>query len=79
MITEYDGGIESYIMDFVAVLGDEFTAVLQFIAGAPPLPVQRYAREFTAWIIAHNLDKITAWSAYPEVTVIDILRGARSL
>jgi len=66
-------------MDFVAVLGDEFTAVLQFIAGAPPLPVQRYAREFTAWIIAHNLDQITAWSAYPEVTVIDILRGARRL
>lgn len=78
-ITEYDGGIESYIMDFVAVLGDEFTAVLQFIAGAPPLPVQRYAREFTAWIIAHNLSQITAWSAYPEVTVIDILRGARRL
>ena len=24
-------------------------------------------------------DKITAWSAYPEVTVIDILRGARRL
>ena len=79
VITEYDGGIESYIMDFVGVLGDEFTAILQFIAGAPPLPVQRYAREFTAWIIAHNLDKIGAWSAYPEVTVIDILRGARRL
>jgi hypothetical protein len=79
VITEYDGGLESYIMDFVGVLGDEFTAILQFIAGAPPLPVQRYAREFTQWIIDHNLEKISAWSAYPEVTVIDILRGARRL
>jgi hypothetical protein len=79
VITEYDGGLESYIMDFVGVLGDEFTAILQFIAGAPPLPVQRYAREFTQWIIDHNLAKIGAWAAYPEVTVIDILRGARRL
>jgi hypothetical protein len=79
VITEYDGGLESYIMDFVGVLGDEFTAILQFIAGAPPLPVQRYAREFTQWIIDHNLGKISAWAAYPEVTVIDILRGARHL
>ena len=44
VITAYDGGLESYIMDFVAVLGDAFTEILQFIAGAPPLPVQRYAR-----------------------------------
>jgi hypothetical protein len=79
VITEYDGGLESYIMDFVGVLGDEFTAILQFIAGAPPLPVQRYAREFTQFVVDHNLDKIGAWSAYPEVTVIDVLRGARRL
>jgi hypothetical protein len=79
VITEYDGGLESYIMDFVGVLGDEFTAILQFIAGAPPLPVQRYAREFTDYIAKQNLAKVGAWSAYPEVTVIDILRGARWL
>jgi hypothetical protein len=79
VITEYDGGLESYIMDFVGVLGDEFTAILQFIAGAPPLPVQHYAREFTDYITKQNLAKVGAWSAYPEVTVIDILRGARRL
>ena len=27
----------------------------------------------------HNLGKVGVWSAYPEVTVIDILRGARRL
>ena len=79
VITEYDGGLESYIMDFVGVLGDEFTAILQFIAGAPPLPVQRYAREFTDYITKQNLGQVGVWSAYPEVTVIDILRGARRL
>jgi hypothetical protein len=79
VITAYDGGLESYIMDFVAVLGDAFTEILQFIAGAPPLPVQRYAREFTDFVMSHNLSRIGVWSAYPEITVIDILRGARRL
>lgn len=79
VITEYDGALESYLMDFVAVLGDAFNAILQFVAGAPPLPVQRYAREFTQFVTDHNLSKVHAWSAYPDVTVIDILRNARSL
>jgi hypothetical protein len=79
VITEYDGGLQSYIMDFVAVLGDAFTEILQFIAGAPPLPVQRYATEFTEFVTSHNLARVGVWSAYPEVTVIDILRGARRL
>jgi hypothetical protein len=66
-------------MDFVGVLGDAFTEILQFIADAPRLPVQRYAREFTQFIVDHNLGQIPLWSAYPEVTVIDILRSARQL
>ena len=65
VITAYDGGLESYIMDFVAVLGDAFTEILQFIAGAPPLPVQRYAREFTDFVMSHNLSRVGVWSAYP--------------
>jgi hypothetical protein len=79
VITAYDGGLESYIMDFVAVLGDQFTEILQFIAGAPPLPVQKYATEFTQFVMSHNLSQVGVWSAYPEITVIDILRGARAL
>jgi len=79
VITSYDGGLESYIMDFVGVLGDTFTAILQFIANAPPLPVRRYAREFTQFIMEHNLAQVGVWSAYPEITVIDVLRGARRL
>jgi hypothetical protein len=79
VITAYDGGLESYIMDFVAVLGDAFNEILQFISGAPRLPVQRYAAEFTQFVANHNLGRVGVWSAYPEVTVIDILRGARRL
>ena len=79
VMTEYDGDLKSYIMDFVGVLGDQFTEILHYIEGAPPLPVRRYPREFTDFITAHNIGNTGVWSAYPEVTVIDILRGARAL
>jgi hypothetical protein len=79
VITEYDGGLESYVMDFVAVLGDAFNTILQFVQDAPPLPVQRFAREFTQFVTDQNLRQIHVWSAYPDVTVIDILSNARSL
>jgi hypothetical protein len=80
VITTFDGPLEPYIMDFVEALGDVFTQALQFILGAPPLPVKQYAREFVEFVVAHN---ITAggdvWSAYRDMTVIDIQRqGARA-
>jgi hypothetical protein len=76
VITEFDGGLETYVMDFVAVLGDVFTAILQFVRDAPPLPVQQHAREFTAYVMAHDVPIPPPWSAYPDSTVIDILRTA---
>lgn len=76
VITEYDGGLQSYIMDFVAVLGDIFTAILQFVQGAPRLPVNRYPRDFVDFIDRHDLP-VSAWSAYPDTTVIDIKQAGR--
>ncbi len=70
-ITTYDGGRTAYTMDFVAVLGDVFSALLQFIAGAPPLPVQRHPREFVAFVRAHNVP-IGVWSAYPDLSALAI-------
>lgn len=78
VITEYDGGLESYIMDFVGLIGEQFSEILQFIDKAPRLPVQLYAREFTQYIAEHNLP-VTPWSAYPSNTVIDIQHGARRM
>jgi hypothetical protein len=78
VITTYDGDLEPYIMDFVGVLGDVFTSILYFIRGAPPLPVQRYAREFVEFVVSHNVPAGRPWSAYPDLTVIDIhVLGAR--
>jgi len=79
VITEFDGDLRSYIMDFVAVMGDVFTAILEFVAGAPPLPVSSYPDEFWQFIQANNLAKAQPWSAYGRATVIDIIGSRRTL
>jgi len=70
----YIDSMKSYLMDFVAVIGDEFTQILQFVEGAPRLPVKKYPRDFIEFVIANNLE-INPFSAYPEMTVIDIIRA----
>lgn len=76
VITTYDGGLHSYLMDFVAVLGDVFTALFQFVKDAPRLPVQKYPRDFVAYVEKHNIPS-GVWSAYKDLTVIDIQHAAR--
>ena len=70
----YTDSMKAYLMDFVAVIGDEFTAILEFVDGAPRLPVKKYPRDFVEFVIANNLP-INPFSAYPEMTVIDIIRA----
>jgi hypothetical protein len=74
VITTYDGDLNSYLMDFVVVLGDVFNAILAFVEGAPPLPVQKYPQEFVNFVIANNIPA-PVWSAYPTMSVIDILKA----
>ncbi|MBI4519236.1 MAG: hypothetical protein HY701_00240 [Gemmatimonadetes bacterium] len=75
VITEFDGDLESYLMDFVAVLGDIFTQILMFVKDAPRLPVNRYPQDFVAFVKAHDDERFQPWSAYPSMTVIDILNA----
>lgn len=76
VITVFDGDLQSYLMDFVAVLGEVFNLILEFVRGAPPLPVQAYPRAFCEFVDAHNVVEVQPWAAYPSMTVLDIL-GAR--
>lgn len=75
VITSFDGPMEAYLLDFVKLLGDEFNAILEFVQNAPPLPVQRYPREFLDFVTANNA-KGTLYTSYPDVTVLDILAGS---
>ncbi|HEY7948838.1 MAG TPA: hypothetical protein VID75_14250 [Acidimicrobiales bacterium] len=75
VVTSYDGDLDSYIMDFVAVLGDVFSEILSYIRDAPPLPVTAYPVEFVQFVQAHNMSIAGVWSAYPDLTLIDILKA----
>lgn len=68
----YNESMTSYIMDFVATMGDIFTAILDFVQDAPRLPVHEYPRDFVEFVIKNNRNNVNPWSAYPELTVIDI-------
>lgn len=68
----YNDSMQSYLMDFVAVLGPVFTAILEFVQDAPRLPVPDYPRDFIDFVVANNNPRVNPWSAYPEMTVIDI-------
>lgn len=77
VVTSYDGDLDSYVMDFVAVLGDVFTEILTYVRNAPRLPVTAYPVEFVQFVQAHNVSLAGVWSAYPDLTLIDILTATR--
>lgn len=76
VITAFDGDIESYLMDFIGTLGSEFDALLRFMQDPPRLPVQDYPDEFAKWVFEHNMSRVGVISAYPPLTVLDILHSA---
>jgi hypothetical protein len=75
VITAFDGDFESYLMDFVATMAPLFTGVMQFIAGAPRLPVEKFPNDFMKFIRDNN-GQGGVIPAYPQLTTLEILRNA---
>jgi hypothetical protein len=73
LFTEYDGDFNTYVLDFVAQLGPIFDALLAHVADPPPTPVADHPDEFVTWVDQHNPKPLTFYSAYPTLTVVDIL------
>ena len=73
VITSYDGSFETYINEFVNHIGKVFDKILAHVADAPPLPVATHRREFLRYVAEHDVASIDFYSAYPDLTVLDIL------
>ena len=75
LFTDYDGDLDTYVLDFVKVAHDLFNALLMHVADPPPLPVQEHPEEFLQWVRAHDAPSIANYyySAYPTLKVQDIL------
>ncbi len=74
VITTYDGPFDPYVNEFVEHIGDVFNDILQHMADAPPLPIQRHREEFLDYVRRNDLGCLRPfYSAYPDRTVLDVL------
>ena len=87
VITEFDGPLDPYVLDFAIAIGDVFDAILGCVRDHPPLPVRDHPQAFIDFVRKNNQVYVAPdtpysgeypiYSAYPDKTVIDII-GART-
>lgn len=74
VITSYDGDFDIYINEFINEIGDVFNQLLVYMENAPALPVQNHRQEFLQYVKDNDVPSIQPfYSAYPTLTVLDIL------
>jgi hypothetical protein len=71
-ISEYDGTLEDYIMDFTKSLGPLFDTIFKHVVDAPPTPIAKNAEALLEWVKTHNPEPLAFYSAYPSLRVQDI-------
>lgn len=85
VITEFDGLLETYLLDFVIELGNLFDTLLGFVKNAPPLPVRNHPAAFVDFVKRNNrivlnplepIEEADVFSAYPGLSVVDIVGQA---
>jgi hypothetical protein len=78
LATSYDGRFDDYVNDFIEVIGNIFNKLLEHLADAPPLPVQRHRREFIQYVRERDMPTAggAPYSAYPGLSVVRILTQA---
>ncbi|MDQ2734574.1 MAG: cytochrome P450 [Pseudomonadota bacterium] len=87
VITEFDGPLGPYVLDFAIEIGDVFDLLLRHTRGTQRLvPIAQHPGEFLAFVEKHNTVTVPPglhfpdwplYAAYPEQTLLDIA-GPRS-
>ncbi len=54
VITEFDGPLEDYVLDFAIVIGDVFDTLLRYVENPPPLPVREHPSDFLRFVRLWN-------------------------
>ena len=75
VITEVDGDFDKYVQDFAQALGPVFDTLFAHSVEAPPLPVEdpQNLQAFIDLSKKYNITPAYFYSAYPDLTVINIL------
>jgi cytochrome P450/deferrochelatase/peroxidase EfeB len=86
VITEFDGPLTPYVLDFAIEIGDVFDLLLSFTRGTDDIvPVAEHPAEFLAFVEENNRVKVAGfkfddwplYASYPQHTVLEII-GPRS-
>jgi hypothetical protein len=74
VITEFDGDFDKYVQDFAQTVGPVFDTLFQHTVEAPPLPVEdpQNQQAFVDFSKKYNITPAYFYSAYPDLTVINI-------
>ena len=75
VITEFDGDFSTYVQDFAEALGPVFDALFEHTVETPPLPVEdpQNMQAFIDFSQKYNVPVTYFYSAYPDLTVLNIL------
>lgn len=78
LFTTYDGNFEAYIEHFAFQIGPLFDKLFEHIQDAPPLPVEKFPKEFVQTIRRYNETPVEGYffSAYPTQNVAAINTSA---
>ena len=69
IVAEHDLSVEKLSQEFSTHLGSMFNQIFENVMNGPPTPVQENRHAFTHWIVSHNLESWTLYSAYPTLDV----------
>ena len=72
VFTTYDGDLDSYLHDFANEIGPLLDQVFEFIQDAPPAPISEHREEFFKYVKDNDKFVLQWYSAYPNLTVLDI-------
>jgi hypothetical protein len=73
LFTAYDGSFEDYVADFVKVVSELFNNLLKYLEGGDKyIPVQKNSKAFASYVKANDQEVKVWYSAYPDLTVVNI-------
>jgi hypothetical protein len=78
LIAEYDGECNKLIHDLATRLGPLLDQLLENVIDPPKTPVQKNTSAFASWVTAHNINPWLFYSAYPTLSVQDVLRKTKA-
>jgi hypothetical protein len=74
LLTSYDGDFDKYVQDFVDKVAPLFNELFKHLEGGKEvIPVEQKTSDFAKYLMSHNQESAHWYSAYPQLSVVQIL------